>query len=74
MEKRGIPSVVICTDEFLSLGKSIAEFLGMPTLKIVSIPHPLGGLEKEDVLKRAEVAHEEIAAALTAAKSAAKAR
>lgn len=73
MEKRGIPSVVICTDEFVSLGKSIAEFLGMPTLKIVVIPHPLGGLKQEDVLQRAQGAFEEIAGALTAPKSAAKA-
>ncbi|MFH1486588.1 MAG: hypothetical protein ABIH46_11000 [Chloroflexota bacterium] len=65
MEQRGIPSLVICTDEFVSLGKSIAEFLGMPALRIVSIPHPLGGLNREDVLRRAEGALEQMAQALT---------
>lgn len=66
MEKRGIPSAVICTDEFASLGHTVAEFLGLPGLPIMTVKHPLGGLKREDVLKRAEEALEQAAKALTA--------
>lgn len=67
MEKRGIPSAVICTGEFATLGHTIAEFLGLPGLPMIVIKHPLGGLEKPDVMGRAEEALEQVADVFTVA-------
>lgn len=61
MEKRGIPTISICTDEFAPLGSMEAQALKMPHLPIVIIPHPLGGLKPEEVAERAKVAFQEIA-------------
>jgi hypothetical protein len=38
-----VPTATICTDEFVSLGRTEARALGMPGLPLVVIPHPLGG-------------------------------
>lgn len=65
MEKRGIPTGTFCTDEFGSLGRVEAEALGIPTLPLVSFPHPLGGLRKEEVKGMADTALEEVLHALT---------
>jgi hypothetical protein len=60
LEKRGTPTLSICTDEFTTLGRMQAQALRMPHLPIVVIPHPLGGLKPEEVRERAERAVEEI--------------
>ena len=54
MEKRGVPTVTICTDEFLPLGLAEAKALGLPTLPIVTVPHPVGGLSPGQVEKKAD--------------------
>lgn len=56
--------MTLCTDEFLSLGQAEARALGIPTLAIVTIPHPLGGLAPAQVEKKADQALEEVARAL----------
>lgn len=57
--------MVICTDQFLSLAKTISRVQGLPSLKIVVIPHPLGGQPREDVVAKAKAAFKEIVEALT---------
>jgi len=64
LEKRGIPTVTICTDEFLSLGLAEAKALGMPTLSIVTVPHPVGGLPAGGVEKKADQALKDVIQAL----------
>lgn len=64
MEKRGVPTVTICTDEFLSLALAEARALGMPDLPIVTVPHPVGGLLPEHVEKKADQALKEVIRAL----------
>ncbi len=56
MESRGVPTVMICTDEFGLLGRNEAESLGMPTLPIALVPHPLGGEKPDAIRKKAEAA------------------
>jgi len=60
LERRGTPTITICTDEFLSLAKIEAEVLRMPRLPVAIIPHPLGGLKPEEVEEKAKVAFQEI--------------
>ena len=60
LEKRGTPTLSICTDEFATLGRMQAQALRMPRLPIAVIPHPLGGLKPEEVEGRAKGAVEKI--------------
>jgi hypothetical protein len=46
------------------LGLAEAKALGMPTLPIVTIPHPLGGLPPGQVEKKADQVLEDVIQAL----------
>ncbi|MBI2909572.1 MAG: hypothetical protein HYX92_18170 [Chloroflexi bacterium] len=52
----GIPTVLICTEAFVPLARAEAKAMGLPDMRIVSIPHPLGGLFEERVRERARSA------------------
>jgi hypothetical protein len=65
LESRGIPVATVCTDEFAPLGQTEAEALGMPTLPIVSIPHPIGSLKLPELHAVADAAFEELLHVLT---------
>jgi hypothetical protein len=54
VEKRGVPTVMVCTDEFSQLGHNEAESLGFPYLPIALVSHPLGGQKPHQILKKAE--------------------
>jgi len=65
LEKRGTPVIAICTREFASLGRAEAQALGMPNLAIVTVPHPVGGIEPEKVAPKADNALEDVIEALS---------
>lgn len=65
LEKKGTPVATINSDEFVKLGQSEAQSLGMPGLPLVTVPHPMGDLEEPAVLTRAANAIAEIVAVLT---------
>lgn len=65
MEKRGVPTVTLCSDRFVPLAKMIAISKGFQSLPLVIIPHPLGGLDPEKVRAKAEKAKDSIILALT---------
>ena len=48
-----MPTVTICSSEFVALGRAEAEALGMPALPLAIIKHPLGGLAADEVRQRA---------------------
>ncbi len=54
LEKEGVPTVVVGTDEFLSLGKLEARSRGLPDLHFAITKHPLGGLREPEVVEKAE--------------------
>ena len=54
VRRRGIPSVVICSEPFVQLGRTQSKVLGVPDLPLIVIKHPLGGLELPDVKARAD--------------------
>ncbi|WP_436348508.1 UGSC family (seleno)protein [Natronorubrum sp. FCH18a] len=65
LEKKGTPVATINTDEFVKLGQSESQSLGMPGLPIVTIPHPMGDLREEAVHERARNAVPELVTVLT---------
>jgi len=65
LERRGIPTVVICTNPFLNSAHVHARTFGRTGFRPVGIPHPLGGLQPQVVNERAESILEEIIIALT---------
>ena len=56
LRKAGVASVVVCSEPFHELAKTQARVFGVPDLPLVVIPHPLGGLQMEDVKRRSQVA------------------
>ena len=56
LHKRGLLSMVICSDPFVGLGRNQAKVFGVPDLPLLVIPHPLGGLGIDAVKQRAAVA------------------
>jgi len=43
LEKAGRPAVVVTTTEFRPIAESMAQHFGLPELRIVVLPHPIGG-------------------------------
>jgi len=56
LRKRGLLTAVVCSDPFLRLGEAQARTFGVPDLPLLRIPHPLGGIDLEQVKRRAEAA------------------
>jgi hypothetical protein len=67
LERRGIPTATLCTDEFGALARTEAEALGIETLPIVFLPHPLGGLDEAAVRAKADTVLAEVLHVLTGA-------
>ena len=65
LEQRGIPTVVVGTYEFEQLAKLEARNRGLADLPLALIPHPLGGIREDEVLKKAELAVEIVRKAVT---------
>ena len=65
LENRGIPTVVICTDPFVHSATIHSQMLGRPDFEPVHIPHPLGGLDSEQIMQRAATLRDQIVAVLT---------
>ena len=67
LEQHGIPTVVMGTLEFEQLARLEAKNRGLEALPLALIPHPLGGIREEEVLKKADLAVEVVFAAVTRA-------
>lgn len=65
MEKRGIRTVVVGTDRFRRLGEVERRSLGMPELTMAIAEHPLGGLQAEKLLAKADGLLEQVVQGLT---------
>lgn len=60
-----MPTAVICSDEFASLGRAESRALGIPGLPIAVISHPLAGNRPEEVRRKAAAVADEVMAILT---------
>ena len=56
LRKRGLITAVVCSDPFMRLAQTQAKTFGVPDLPLLRIPHPLGGIDVEQVKTRAAVA------------------
>ena len=65
LEQKGIPSVVMGTFEFEQLAKLEAKNRGMAELPLALIPHPLGGIREDEVLKKVDAVMDIVVQALT---------
>ncbi|HMB33688.1 MAG TPA: hypothetical protein VKV41_06640 [Methylomirabilota bacterium] len=65
LEQQGIPTVVMGTNEFEQLAKLEAKNRGLADLPLALIPHPLGGIREEEVVKKADLAVDVVVRAVT---------
>jgi hypothetical protein len=65
LEQHGIPTVVMGTREFESLATLEARNRGLAELPLALIPHPLGGIHEEEVVKKADLAIDAVVRAVT---------
>ncbi|MCH8988941.1 MAG: hypothetical protein IIA92_09050 [Chloroflexi bacterium] len=65
LEKRGVRTVVVGTDRFRRLGEVERRSLGMPDLTMAIAEHPLGGLQAEQLLAKADGLLEQVVQGLT---------
>lgn len=61
----GIPTAVICTDQFESVARSTAVGLGMPHAGIVVIEHPIVEVPTDELDRRVDAVMTAIVAHLT---------
>lgn len=64
LEELGVPTVAIVTEPFAPLAGGLAASLGTPDARIASIPHPLYGIEAQEIGERADHAVQAIVTAL----------
>jgi hypothetical protein len=67
LEQHGIPTVVMGTKEFESLATLEARNRGLAELPLALIPHPLGGIHEEEVVKKADLAIDTVVRAVSRA-------
>ena len=67
LEQHGIPTVVMGTKEFETLADSRGPEPGLADLPLALIPHPLGGIREEEVVRKADLAIDLVVRAVTKA-------
>jgi hypothetical protein len=56
LEQRGVPTATLGTFEFEALAHLEAKNRGIEALPLALVPHPLGGIHDEEVVKKADLA------------------
>jgi len=64
LEQRGVPTAVMGTLEFEALARLEAKNRGIAALPLALVPHPLGGVRDDEVLKKADLAIEPVLKAI----------
>lgn len=64
LERRGIPTVSVCTDKFRVTADAMARLHGFPDYRYVTVPHPVASLELREIQALAEAVLPEILAIL----------
>ena len=67
LEQRGVPTATMGTLEFEALARLEARNRGIEALPLALVPHPLGGIHDEEVVKKADLAVDAVLAAVTRA-------
>ncbi len=65
LEQRGVPTAVMGTFEFEQLARLEASYRGVEDLPLALVPHPLGGIKEDEVLRKADLVIETVVKAVT---------
>ncbi len=60
MEALGKPAAVLITEPFIPTAKEIAKIRGLPDFQFVTLKHPLGSLNEDELRERAKEAAAQI--------------
>jgi precorrin-6B methylase 1 len=52
LEKMDVPTISICSDQFISFAREMAKSYGTEDLRILNLHHPIAGIQKEDVVEK----------------------
>ena len=67
LDRRGVPTAVICTDQFIQSARAQAAICGNPEYPFAVVAHPIGSLTPAELQARAAVALPQVLAILTGA-------
>ena len=67
LEQRGGPTAVMGTCEFEQLARLEAKNRGIADLPLALVPHPLGGIKEDEVVRKADLVIETVLKAVTRA-------
>jgi hypothetical protein len=67
LEQRGVPTAVMGTFEFEQLARLEARNRGIADLPLALVPHPLGGIKEDEVVRKADLVIEAVLKAVTRA-------
>ena len=65
LEAAGRPTVVVATEALRELTDQTAHDLGLPDLRVVSVAPPIGGVDPDEIRRRADGVVDEVLALLT---------
>jgi hypothetical protein len=65
LDRRGVPTAVICTEQFVTSAQAQAAICGNPLYPFVVVPHPIGSLTPAELRERAAAALPQVIAILT---------
>jgi hypothetical protein len=54
LEKAGVPAATVCTDRFENTARAMARMWGDADYPVIYTHHPIGGLDRAAVRRRAE--------------------
>jgi hypothetical protein len=65
LERRGVPTAVICTDQFVASARAQAAIAGNADYPFVVVAHPIGSLTGAELRERARTAAPQVIDILT---------
>lgn len=65
LEKAGVPAVVVTTTKFRPIAETLSEQFGLKETRLLVLPHPIGGTERERLFAWADEGVERVISALT---------
>ena len=65
LEAAGRPTVLVATEALRNLTDQKAHDLGLTDLRVVSVAHPIGGVDPDEIRRRADGVVDEVLALLT---------
>ena len=67
LERRGVATATIVTQEFVAAGRQHAQNFGIPDYPLAVIAHPIANRSTDEVRRMADVAWDQVLTALTRA-------